>query len=73
MGILVYMIIDFSGLDRMDVRDNMCEVVCFDKMDWLMADRRANFRFIAARHVYYISTAIPEHNIAPPKFLFHLH
>ena len=67
------MIIDFSCLDRVDVRDNVFEVVCFDKMDWLMADRRANFRLIAARHVYYISAVIPEHNIAPPKFLFRLH
>ena len=54
------------------MRDNVFESICFDKMDWLMADRRANLCLIAARHVYYISTIIPEHNSCSSQISFSL-
>ena len=48
----------------------MCEMICFDKVDRLMANRRTYLGFIVAWHMYYISTVIPEHKIAPPKIHF---
>ena len=73
VGILEKMVIHFCCLNRMDMRDDVFEMICFDKIDRLMANRRTDLGLIVAWHIYYIWTVVPEHNVAPPEFHFRLH